>query len=66
MLRAYDHGMGLSDDESDELPEGWQTHAFERLQHLELYASPKVALLAFEALRRHVELGTRDSVWTRQ
>ncbi|MGR6521803.1 hypothetical protein ACU5JM_09235 [Rhodococcus erythropolis] len=48
-LRAYCHGMGLSDYDGDELPEGWQSHTFERLQHLKLYAAPKVRLLASEA-----------------
>jgi hypothetical protein len=47
-LRVHDHGYGLSDecDEGDELPFGWQTDTWEKLQHLELYASPQVALAA--------------------
>ena len=47
--RAYDHGLGHSDDDGVELPEGWQSHTFERLQHLNLYATPKVRALASEA-----------------
>ncbi|GLE56388.1 hypothetical protein NJBCHELONAE_16970 [Mycobacteroides chelonae] len=50
-LRVHDHAYGLSNecDEGAELPFGWQTDAWEKLQHLELYASPQVALLATEA-----------------
>ncbi len=48
-LRAYNHGMGLSDDDDAELPEGWQTETFHRLRAVELYASPETARLAGEA-----------------
>ncbi len=50
-LCVHDHGYGLSEDcdEGDELPFGWQTDAWEKLQHLELYASPTVAQLASKA-----------------
>jgi hypothetical protein len=46
-LRIHENGYGLS-DEGTELPFGWQTDMWEKLQHLELYASPRVALLAHE------------------
>ena len=39
--QAYDHGMGLSD--SNELPFDWQLPIYRRLQHLQLYATPRVA-----------------------
>ena len=50
-LRAYGHGMGLSDDanEEDALPEGWQFPTFQRLQHLRLYATPSVGAAAADA-----------------
>ena len=48
-LAAYDHGMGLSAWDTREIPEGWQTDTWEKLQHLELYATPNVASLAKEA-----------------
>lgn len=48
-LRAYEHGMGLSDDLGPELPEGWQTDAFQCLHRVELYASPETARLASTA-----------------
>ena len=50
-VRVHNHGYGLSDDcdEGGELPFGWQTDAWEKLQHLEIYASPEVAHLASEA-----------------
>lgn len=38
--------MGLTDDTSAELPEGWQTDTWEKLQHLELYATPRVGCVA--------------------
>lgn len=41
MVRAYGHGLGLS-DEGDELPEGWQTPPFQAAQRLEVYATPDV------------------------
>lgn len=45
MQRAYAHGLGLS-DEGNELPEGWQTDAFEAARRLEVYASPDVSAKA--------------------
>ena len=45
-LRAYNHGMGLSDDDAEELPEGWQSPAFQRLQQLEMYATLSVSVKA--------------------
>lgn len=48
-LRAYNHGIGRGDDEDEELPEGWHFPTFQRLQHLELYATPTVAVKAGEA-----------------
>jgi hypothetical protein len=45
-LAAYEHGMGLTVWDTRELPEGWQTSTFERLQQLELYASERVSFLA--------------------
>jgi hypothetical protein len=65
-LRAYNHGMYLGEDTDEMLPQGWHTHTFERLQHLELYASPKVARLASEAYNAtwrwgyHARLGQDD------
>ena len=41
MVRAYGHGLGFS-DEGNELPEGWQTQAFQAAQRLEVYATPDV------------------------
>jgi hypothetical protein len=49
MLRVYDHGMGLSDDEGAELPWGWQTDAAEAVRRLEVYASPEVTKAAIDA-----------------
>lgn len=48
-LHAYNHGFGFTDDAAEELKEGWQTDTFERLQHLDLYASPTVSNLAHAA-----------------
>lgn len=50
-LSVHDHGYGLNDecDEGDELPFGWQTETWERLQHFEIYATPQVAQLAARA-----------------
>lgn len=48
-LAAYDHGMGLTVWDTHDLPEGWQTDTWEKLQHLELYATPRVGSLATEA-----------------
>jgi hypothetical protein len=49
----YNHGMGLADepDASYEgsLPDGFQLPAYRSLQHLEVYATPDVALFAAEA-----------------
>lgn len=50
-LVAYEHGMGLTVWDTHGLPEGWQTNAFERLQHLGLYASERVSFLANLAYR---------------
>lgn len=47
--RVYDHGLGIGDDEQEELPEGWQFPAFQRLQHLQMYATPSVSVKATEA-----------------
>lgn len=42
-LMAYNHGLGLSPEPRDQtLPEGWQTGASNALQHLTLYATPRV------------------------
>lgn len=49
-IDVHNHGYGLSDgDEGGELPFGWQTDAWEKLQHVELYASPRTAQLAHNA-----------------
>lgn len=48
-LRAYSYGVGLGDDDEEELPEGWQFPTFQRLQQLDLYGTPTVALTAHEA-----------------
>lgn len=48
-LTAYEHGMGLTVWDTRELPEGWQTDTWEKLQHLELYATPRVSSLASES-----------------
>ncbi|MDN4519602.1 hypothetical protein JN086_07515 [Mycolicibacterium austroafricanum] len=50
-VRVHNHGYGLSDecDEGEELPFGWQTDTWIKLQHLEMYASPQVAELASNA-----------------
>jgi hypothetical protein len=48
-IHAYNHGYGLTDDDSEQLLEGWQTETFERLQHLDLYASREVSDLARSA-----------------
>lgn len=50
MLRAYDHGLGLS-GEGPELPEGWQTEAADACRRLEVYASPDVSGAAMDAYR---------------
>ncbi|UVO13409.1 hypothetical protein NM962_04575 [Mycobacterium sp. SVM_VP21] len=50
-LTAYEHGMGLTVWDTHDLPEGWQTNAFERLQHLEIYAPERVSSLANLAYR---------------
>ncbi|MFC4785371.1 hypothetical protein ACT8ZV_12910 [Nocardioides sp. MAHUQ-72] len=42
--RAYDHGLGLADDDGEELPEGWQTETFRLLQRLDLYATSTVLI----------------------
>lgn len=47
--RAYDHGMGLAEDDEVELPEGWQTETFQLLQRLDLYATTTVRVRAGEA-----------------
>lgn len=52
---AYNHGFGLEAygggqfEDGTELPEGWQTQTFRRLQHLQIYAMQRVADLASEA-----------------
>jgi len=43
---AYDHGFGLTDEE---LPEGWQDDAAEKLRRLEFYADRPVATAASAA-----------------
>jgi len=52
-VRVHNHGYGISDDDEcddgDELPFGWQTDAWVKLQHLELYAPPQLAALALNA-----------------
>lgn len=45
-LAAYNHGMGLTAWDTREMPEGWHTEAFQRLQQLEFYASQDVSLAA--------------------
>jgi len=45
--RAYNHGYGLTDEE--ELPEGWQSDAFEKLHRLEFFADRPVAVAASAA-----------------
>jgi hypothetical protein len=45
--KAYDHGYGFTDEE--ELPEGWQHDAFEKLHRLEFYADRELASAAGEA-----------------
>ena len=47
-VRAYDHGLGLS-DEGPVLPEGWQTEAAEACRRLEVYATPEVSTAAIDA-----------------
>lgn len=42
-------GLGIGDDEQEELPEGWQFPAFQRLQHLQMYATPSVSVKASQA-----------------
>ena len=62
MQRTYDHGMRIGDYHGEERPEGWQTPTWERLQRLELYASPRVAFLAVEGLpQTHRRLLPRHS-----
>jgi hypothetical protein len=46
-LRAYDYGMGISDD--GDLPFSWNLHTFGQLQHLHMYATPRVAEVATAA-----------------
>jgi hypothetical protein len=47
---VFAHGMGLSDPHQEsELPYEWNLPAFQKLQHLELYASSEVSLAAAEA-----------------
>lgn len=68
-VRVHNHGYGLSDecDEGDELPFGWHTDTWVKLQQLELYASPEVTTLANDAYSatygwgfgaRHGQFGT--------
>ena len=47
--RVYDYGMGLSLNDEGELPFDWQLPTFDRLQHLQLYATPSVAEAASDA-----------------
>lgn len=61
-LRVYNHGMGLSDEDDEELPEGWQTHTFQRLQHLELYATWNVRVRAGEAYSTVWRWGAQSQV----
>lgn len=49
MLRVYNHGMGLSDHELDDLPWAWQKEAGEAVRRLEVYASPEVTKAAIDA-----------------
>lgn len=44
--KAYDHGYGLTERE---LPEGWQSDAFEKLKRLEFYADRLIARAASAA-----------------
>ena len=44
---AYDHGYGFTKEE--ELPEGWQSNAFDKLHRLEFYADRPVASAASAA-----------------
>lgn len=46
-LRAYEHGMGLSDE--TELPFEWNDNTWRKLQTLMLYATPGVTEAATEA-----------------
>lgn len=45
--RAYDHGYGFT--EEPEIPEGWQTDTFRKLQRMSLYATPPVVDAASRA-----------------
>lgn len=45
-IAAYNHGMGLTVWDTRDLPEGWHTEAFERLQQLEFYGSQHVSMAA--------------------
>jgi hypothetical protein len=48
--RAYDFGMGLSDEVAEgELPFDWQLDTFNKFQQLLLYATPSVAQAANDA-----------------
>ena len=49
MLRVYSHGMGLSDDDAEELPWNWQFTTYQRLQHLEMYGTLAVSVAADKA-----------------
>jgi hypothetical protein len=44
---AYDHGFGLTDEE--DLPEGWQSDAFDKLHRLQFYADRELAAAASKA-----------------
>ena len=61
-VRAYDHGFAFRDDDGDELPEGWQTSTFQRLQRLEIYASQRVGLAATPRVLDGLGLGARHEV----
>lgn len=60
-VRVEWHAMKLAGEEHAELEDDWQTDAWEKLQHLELYATPRVGSLATEAFRATSEWGRNTS-----
>jgi hypothetical protein len=49
MGRVSDHGIGLSDDGSEQLPSGWQAEAWEKLQIVDVYGAPGISMLGIQA-----------------
>jgi hypothetical protein len=73
--RVYDYGMGLMDEgmtDEGELPFDWNLPTFDSLQHLQLYATPSVALAASDAYDvvwqwgHHTSPGTDDDDFYRR